>query len=110
MRRSSAPLPPVRDIHPSRPFGVTIVGALFTLGAFASFLSSVSLLTPGGPLEPMWWLNPRAHAGFVTLQFWAPILLGGLMLVCGAAAFGFFWVELGVSLGIALLIVNSSGT
>src|SRR5271169_3673893 len=94
----------------ARPLGVTALGALFALGALVSLLSSISLLTPGGPLEPMWRLNPRAHAGFLALHLWAPILLGVLTLVCGAAAFGFIsgkrW---GYRLGIALLVVNFTG-
>jgi hypothetical protein len=100
----------VRNPGLARPIGVTFLGALFALGALAGFLSSVSLLTPGGPLEPMWRLNPRAHAGFVTLNIWAPILLGGLTLICGAAAFGLVsgkrW---GYRLGIALLLINFAG-
>ena len=64
---------------------------------------------PGGPLEPMWRLNPRARAGFAHLGGWAPALLGLVCLGCAACAYGFFtgrrW---GYRLGVAGLLVNAS--
>jgi hypothetical protein len=94
----------------ARPHGVTALGAFFAFGALASGLSSVSLLTPGGPLEPMWRLNPRAHAGFVSLHLWGPLLLSGLAFVCAATALGLIcgkrW---GYRLAIILLLINFIG-
>lgn len=94
----------------TRPFGVALVAALFSLGSLAALVSGVSLLMPGGPLEPIWVLNPRAHSGFVALHSWSPILLAVLTLLCGAAAFGLIsgkrW---GYRLGIALLLINFTG-
>jgi hypothetical protein len=92
----------------ARPLGVTALSALFAFGTLASGLSAVSLLFPGGPLEPMWRLNPRAREAFTRMdQPWAPLLLGVVCVACAASAYGFFkrkrW---GYRLGIALLLVN----
>lgn len=94
---------------PGRPAGVTALAWLFALGALTSGLSAISLSTPGGPLEPMWRLNPRARAGFAHLGGWAPALLGVVYLACAACAYGFFkgrrWRY---RLGVAGLLVNAS--
>jgi hypothetical protein len=42
---------------PERPAGVTALAGFFVFGTLASELAAVSLLTPGGPLEPMWRLE-----------------------------------------------------
>jgi hypothetical protein len=93
-----------------RPVGVTALACLFALGALTSGLSAISLLTPGGPLEPMWRLNPRAHAGFSRMGGWAPVLLVGVCLACAACAYGFFagkrWAY---RLGLGGLLVNAAG-
>jgi len=93
-----------------QPPGVTAFACFFVFGALASGLSFVSVLTPGGFLEPMWRLNPRAHEAFSHLGVWAPLLLGTVCLACGAAAFGFFtgrrW---GYWLGVALIVANLAG-
>jgi hypothetical protein len=58
----------------------------------------------------MWRLNPRAHAQFTKIGYWAAILLGSVCLACGASAYGFFkgkrW---GYRMGIVLLVVNVTG-
>jgi len=58
----------------------------------------------------MWRLNPRAHEAFSHIGLWAPLLLGGVCLACGATAFGFltrkrwaYW------LGVALIVANLAG-
>lgn len=90
-----------------RPAGVTAVACLFVLGALTSGLSAVSLLTPGGPLEPIWRLNPRARESFSRMGLWAPVLLVVVCVACLACAWGFFagrrW---GYRLGVAGLLVN----
>lgn len=101
---------PLSPSPATRPSGITALSGLFACGTLASGLSSVSLLTPGGPLEPMWRLNPRAHEAFAGMGRWAPLLLGGVCLACAAAAYGFFTGRLwGYRLGIALLVVNLAG-
>lgn len=93
-----------------RPRGITALAALFAFGTLASGLSAVSLLTPGGPLEPIWGLNPRAREAFAGLGIRAPLLLAAVCLACAAAAYGFFAGRLwGYRLGIALLLVNLAG-
>jgi len=95
---------------PRRPPGVTALAGLFAFGTLASGLSALSLLTPGGPLEPIWRLNPRAREAFSHIGPWAPLLLAAVCLGCAAAAYGFFagrrW---GLRLGVALLLTNLAG-
>jgi len=95
---------------PGRPAGVTALACLFGLGALVSGLSAISLLTPGGILEPMWRLNPRARESFSRMGSWAPLLLGVVSLACVACAYGFFagrrW---GYRLGLVGLFINLAG-
>jgi len=97
----------VSDNHPHRPAGVTALACFFVFGVLASGLSFISLLTPGGPLEPMWQVNPRAHQAFTRLGGWAALLLGIVCVACAASAFSFFtgkrW---GCRLGAVLLLLN----
>ena len=75
-----------------------------------SGLSFVSLLTPGGFLEPIWRLNPRAHEAFSRMGTWALLLLAVVFVACAACAFGFFkgrrW---GYWLGLGGLAINATG-
>jgi hypothetical protein len=95
--------------RPRRPPGVTALACLFAFGTLASGLSAVSLLTPDGPLEPMWRLNPRAREAFGQMGPWA-LLLAAVCLACAASAYGFLagrrW---GYRLGVALLLTNLAG-
>jgi hypothetical protein len=94
----------------ARPAGVTALGCLFLLGAVVSCVSEISLRAPGGFLEPMWRLNPRARDSFSRMGAWAPILLGVVCLACVACAYGFLagrrW---GYRLGVVGLFVNLAG-
>lgn len=93
-----------------RPAGVTALACLFGFGALVSGFSAISLLTPGGALEPMWRLNPRARESFSRMGGWAPLLLGVVCLACVVCAYGFFagrrW---GYRLGVAGLFINATG-
>ena len=95
---------------PGRPGGVTALAVFFAAGAAVSLVTTVALLSPGGVLEPIWRLNPRARAGFAGLGAWAPVLLVAVGLACAAAARGLWsgrrW---GRRLAIALLAVNLIG-
>jgi hypothetical protein len=87
-----------------------LLAAFFAFGTLASGVSVVSLLTPGGPLDPVWRLNPRAHHAFSSMGIWAPLLLGAVCVACAASAYGFFRGESwGYRLGIAVLLVNLAG-
>jgi len=94
----------------NRPAGITALASLFGFGALVSGLSAISLLTPGGALEPMWRLNPRARDQFSRMGTWAPLLLGAVALVCLVCAYGFFagkrW---GYRLGLTGLFINLLG-
>ncbi len=93
-----------------RPGGVTALGLFFLFGVLMSGLSAVSLLTPGGVLEPIWLIKPQARVGFASLGGWAPVLLIVVCAVCAGSAYGFFtgkrW---GYRLGVALLVANGIG-
>jgi hypothetical protein len=97
-------------IRTRRPAGVAALTALFAFGTLASGLAFLSLLTPGGLLEPMWRLNRHGHELFLRMGGWAPVLLGAVCLACAASAFG-FWTgrRWGYRLGVALLLVNLAG-
>jgi hypothetical protein len=101
----------VNTAHSSqRPPGVTALACFFGFGTLASGLSFVSLLTPGGPLEPVWRLNPRAHEVFSRMGAWALLLLGIVCLACSACAYGFFkGFRWSYWLGIGGLLVNLTG-
>lgn len=71
-----------------RPIGVTALSIFSVAAALISFVSTVSLLWPGGPLEPMWRINPRAHEGFARMGSWAPVLLLTVCIGCVSSALG----------------------
>jgi len=93
-----------------RPVGVTALACLFAVGVLASGLSAISLFNPGGALEPMWKLNPRARESFSRMGTWAPLLLAVVCVACAACAYGFFvgrrWAY---PLGVGGLLVNLTG-
>ena len=93
-----------------RPAGVTALGLLFMAGAAISFTSVLSLLFPGGPLEPMWRLNPRAREAFASMGPWAIALMATVCAACAFSAAG-LWTgaRWGYRLAIALLTVNLVG-
>jgi hypothetical protein len=99
-----------RPALPGRPGGVTALAVFFAAGAAISLVTTIALLFPGGVLEPIWRLNPRARAGFAALGAWAPVLLAIVGLACAAAARG-LWTgrRWGRRLAIALLAVNLGG-
>jgi hypothetical protein len=95
---------------PDRPAGITALACLFALGTLVSGLSAIALLTPGGVLEPMWRLNPRARDSFARMGTWALLLLGVVCLACAACAYGFLTGQRwGYRLGVGGLLVNLAG-
>jgi len=93
-----------------RPGGVTALAIFFAAGAVVCVVSTTALLFPGSVLEPMWRLNPRGHAAFVSMGPWAPVLLSVVGVGCAAAAHGLrsgrSW---GRRLAIALITINLIG-
>lgn len=90
--------------------GLIAISAFFAVGAAASALTVVALLTPGGGLEPMWVLNPRAHEGFRSMGPWAFALMGTVGLACALAARG-IWTRArwGYRLALTILALNVVG-
>jgi hypothetical protein len=85
------------------------LGLFFAAGSLISLTAGASLLFPGGPLEPMWRLNPSARDGFGRLGGWSAALMAAVCLACALSAFGLLrgatwgrWVALCV-LGLNLL-------
>jgi hypothetical protein len=94
----------------ARPRFVTALSVFFTLGAAISAICLVALLFPGGLLESLWGLNPRARAQFQVMGHWAVPLMGVVSAACATAAVG-LWRgrRFGYLLGVALLAVSFLG-
>lgn len=98
------------DRQHTRPGGITALSLFFAAGALISATAAVALLLPGGPLEPMWRLNPRGHAGFVSLGRLAPVLLFVVSVACATASVG-LWrgARWGYRIAVGVLVVNLLG-
>jgi uncharacterized membrane protein (DUF2068 family) len=57
-------------------------------GAAMASLTAIALLTPGGALESLWKVNPRAHDEFSKIGAWGIVLMLFVAGVCVAAARG----------------------
>jgi hypothetical protein len=90
--------------------GVIALGVFFAFGAVASLVAATALLFPGGPLEPMWRLNPDARQGLAGIEPWGILLMAVVGVVCAAAAIG-LWARnaWGRRLALGLLTVNMAG-
>jgi len=67
---------------------ITALSVFFMFGCLMAATACVSLLTPGGPLEPIWRVNPRALEAFTKMAPWGIPLLTIVSLACGVAALG----------------------
>jgi hypothetical protein len=96
--------------HEPRPAGLTALTVFFLAGTLISFTAAISLLSPGGPLEPMWRINPRAHGEFATMGSWAIVLLAAVCVACGLSAGG-LWrgTRWGYRLAVGILAANLLG-
>ena len=94
----------------NRPAGVTALSCFFAVGAAIAATAAFSLLLPGGVLEPMWRVNPRAREAFRGLGSWAAVLLGIVSIACVLAAVGLWkgrpW---GRRVASALMVFNLVG-
>jgi len=93
-----------------RPIGIIALTILFMIGVVASFISAISLLFPGGLLEPIWRLNPHAHQAFGQMGQWAIVLMALVCVACVCTAVGLWrrrrW---GYWLAVFMLTVNLVG-
>jgi len=92
------------------PLGIRLLTAFFAAGAPICATTTVSLLWPGGPLEAMWRLNPRAHENFVQLGRWAVLLMVVVCAACATASWG-LWrgTQWGRRFAAGVLVVNLIG-
>jgi len=89
---------------------IAVLAIFLGIGALIAFTSSVSLLLPGGLLEPIWRLNPRAREGFGRMGSLGPILLATVCVACAFSAVGLWRRRVwGYRLAVAMLIVNLLG-
>jgi hypothetical protein len=93
-----------------RPLGITALSVFFIAGSVICLIASLSLLLPNSFIEPMWCLNPRAHAGFAAMGGWSIILLTTVGLFCAAAAIG-LWrgARYGYRIALVLIAINLAG-
>jgi uncharacterized membrane protein (DUF2068 family) len=84
-----------------------LLSAFFGFGAVMAFLSFLGLLVPGGFLEPMWRLNPRAHAALGGLQAWGIALMLLVAIACAGAAVG-LWTRARWGLWLAVVLLTSN--
>ena len=96
-------------IH-KRPAAITAFGLFFVFGTLMSGLSAISLLTPGGSLEPMWKINLQAREAFASMGSAGPILMFTVCAACTTCAIGLlrgkYW---GYLAGLAMLVLNLIG-
>ena len=71
-----------------RPLGITALSLFSFAGAILAGVAASSLAVPGSPLEPIWRLNPRGHAGLARLNGWAVPLLAGVSGACAVTGVG----------------------
>ena len=68
----------------SRPAGITALSLFFVFGTVMSGLAVFMLLFPGGVLEPLGRLNPRARDGLTAMGVWALLLMSLVSVACAA--------------------------
>jgi len=90
--------------------GLLALSIFFGFAAVMSLLAALSLLFPGGLLEPLWRLNPEAGRGLASLGFWAILLMAAVSAACAASAVG-IWVraDWGRRLAVGVLTANLIG-
>ena len=93
--------------RPLGPLGIAALSVFFLIGSLISFTAGVSLLVPGGFLEPMWRVNPHGHEGLLRIGLWAVALLCAASASCAAAAVG-LWrrARWGYIVAIVLIAIN----
>ena len=92
------------------PRGLLALSGFFALGALTALITVLALLTPRGPLDSIWRLNPQAHTAFLTMGTWAIALMAVVAAACGSAAIG-LWrrTRWGHRLALTLLVIDVFG-
>jgi len=95
----------------TQPFVVKALVILFAIGAFAGFISTLSLGFPGSFLDVMWRLNPRAREGFDRIGSWSIPLMATVCLSCVLTTIG-LWRgrQWGYWLALIMLVLNLAGS
>jgi hypothetical protein len=95
---------------PSRPWGIAALAVFFGLGAGISLICFFALLFPGGFLEPIWRLNPKARDSFATVGPWALLLMAAVCAACACAS-RWLWSgeRRGYRLALGLLVFSALG-
>jgi len=92
------------------PLGIRLLSAFFAIGAVICLITIIALLFPGGALDPIWRLNPEAHAQFQEIGRLSILLMFVVGSACGSAAIGLATrARWGRPLALGILIVNLIG-
>jgi len=93
-----------------RPVGLTLLSIFFAFGCVMASISFLTLLAPGGLLEPLWRLNPHARLALGTIGLWGVALMLVVAIACALAAVG-LWIRApwGYQIAIVVLGVNLVG-
>jgi hypothetical protein len=90
--------------------GIVALTAFFGIASLVSVVSLASLLFPGGAVQGIWRVNPRAQVNFEMMGSWAIVLLAVVAAACLATAFG-LWARTnwGRHLALAVLLASLVG-
>lgn len=93
-----------------RPITPIALAAFFTLATVLTALVSITMATPGGPLDVVWAIKPYEHAHLLRLR---PFSTAGFIVICAAMAAAAFGTAMrkrwGLSLATAILLINALG-
>ncbi len=96
--------------QPRVPLGIKLLSAFFAFGAGICLITIITLLFPGGALDPIWRLNPDAHVAFQQIGRLSILLMVVVGSACAVAAIGLATrARWGVSLALGILAVNLVG-
>src|SRR5438874_13732284 len=92
------------------PLGVKLLAIFFAFGAAICVITIIALLFPGGALEPIWRLNPDAHAQFQRIGRLSILLMFVVGAACAVGAIGLATrARWGRRLALSILVVNVIG-
>jgi hypothetical protein len=90
--------------------GIKLISVFFAFGAAVCLITIVALLFPGGALEPIWRLNPDAHAAFQRIGRLSILLMFVVGSACALASVGIGKrTQSGHRLALGILSVNLAG-